>query len=268
MIDFSRNHFELFGLPRALSRRRGGARRAPTASCRPRCIPTASRAAATPSSALALQSSARVNEAYRTLKDPGAARAVPARAARRRRGRRDRHGAAARLPRAPARAARSRPPTRRRPATCARCRRCSPMPRARKRASSRTQLAQRLDVDARRTRRRARWCASSRSSPSWPRTSTRCWRRSNPDGAAADLRARRVARAAPAQARGRHRPRHDQFAGRHGAQRPRRSCCPTTKGARCCRRSSATASTASTSATRRRRSRRAIRRTRSSRSSA
>ena len=68
-----------------------------------------------------------------------------------------------------------------------------------------------------------------------------------------DLRARRSAAAARAQARGRHRPRHDQLARRDRAQRHCRSCCPTTKATRCCRRSSATATTASTSATRRRR---------------
>ncbi len=76
------------------------------------------------------------------------------------------------------------------------------------------------------------------------------------DGAAPDLRAGRVARAARAPARGRHRPRHDEFARRHGAQRHRRSCCPTRRAGRCCRRSCATGGRqASRSATRRRRSR-------------
>ena len=39
-----------------------------------------------------------------------------------------------------------------------------------------------------------------------------------------------VAGAARAAARGRHRPRHHQLAGRHGAQRHRRWCCPTSDG--------------------------------------
>ena len=51
MIDFSRNHFELFGLPRALSRRSGGARRrVPRAAIRSASRPLR-RAAPTPSGA-------------------------------------------------------------------------------------------------------------------------------------------------------------------------------------------------------------------------
>ena len=70
MIDFSRNHFELFGLPERFRFDRGARSTAPTSGCRAKCIPIVTRPPATSEQRLALQSSARVNEAYRALKDP------------------------------------------------------------------------------------------------------------------------------------------------------------------------------------------------------
>ena len=265
MIDFSRNHFELFGLPPAFRFDAAVLDRA-YRQCNPKCIPTALPAPATPRSALALQSSARVNEAYRALKDPvqraqyllrlhgvdavsETDTALPLEFLERQLERREQAAdaqaagdvahAAALLADARAESARARGACWRRSSTAS-----APM------------------------RRRARRCANSRSWPSWPRTSTRCWPRSKPDGAVPDLRARRVARAAPAQARGRHRPRHHQFAGRHGAQRTRRGAARRAKAARWCRRSFAMASRASRPAMPRWRTRPTTRRTRSSPSSA
>ena len=118
-------------------------------------------------------------------------------------------------------------------------------------------------------RRRARTpCASSRFWPSSPPTSTRCSRDEREDLMALLQISEPGEAPAPHQhrLRGRHRPRHHQFAGRHGAQRRSPSCCPTSEGRPLLPsivRYGQTA--ASKSATRRRRSRPAIRRTRSSR---
>ena len=239
----------------ALPLRRGGARpRLSRAAGR-----SASRTASPPrgeaEQRLALQSSARVNEAYRALQDPVGARAVPAVAARRRRVRRNRHRAAARLPRAPARAARSG----RRSAGGARRARARGAARTRSRAE-RAELEQRARARCSTPTRDGTPARVARARAQLPRQARRptidddARGRSRPasstDGAAADLRARRVARAARAPARGRHRPRHDQFARRDGAQRHSGRAARRATAVRCCRRSSATARPASTSATR------------------
>ena len=70
MIDFSRNHFELFGLPARFRFDRGALDARLSRAAGAKCIPTASRRGSDAERRLALQSSARVNEAYRALKDP------------------------------------------------------------------------------------------------------------------------------------------------------------------------------------------------------
>jgi molecular chaperone HscB len=69
VIDFSRNHFELFGLPERFGcdgERLDRAYRALQSEVHPDRFATADEA----SRRVALQSSARVNEAYRALKEP------------------------------------------------------------------------------------------------------------------------------------------------------------------------------------------------------
>lgn len=69
MIDFSRNHFELFGLPERFrfdSAKLDHAYRALQSEVHPDRFATATET----EQRLAMQSSARVNEAYRALKDP------------------------------------------------------------------------------------------------------------------------------------------------------------------------------------------------------
>ena len=69
MIDFSRNHFELFGLP-ARYRCDGAALDRAYHQLQGAVHPDRHAAAGETEQRLALQSSARVNEAYRALKDP------------------------------------------------------------------------------------------------------------------------------------------------------------------------------------------------------
>lgn len=69
MIDFSRNHFELFGLPERFRFDAGALDRAYHA-LQGEVHPDRFAAASQTEQRLALQSSARVNEAYRALKDP------------------------------------------------------------------------------------------------------------------------------------------------------------------------------------------------------
>jgi molecular chaperone HscB len=69
MIDFSRNHFELFGLPERFRFDTGALDRAYHA-LQGEVHPDRYAAAGETEQRLALQSSARVNEAYRALKDP------------------------------------------------------------------------------------------------------------------------------------------------------------------------------------------------------
>ena len=257
MIDFSRNHFELFGLPERFARRRRRARARATARCRARCIPTATPPPARRERRLALQSSARVNEAYRTLKRSGRPRAVPAVAARRRRAGRDRHRAAARVPRAAARAARGRGATRWPRATSPRSRRCS---------------------------REVRAEARGARAPRWPRCSTASGAGTRRARAVRELQVPRQARrrrrrrccgeleclmallqisepgespgAARAPARRRHRSRHHQLARRDGAQRHSRRAARRERPAAAAVDRPLRRAAASTSATRRRRCRR------------
>lgn len=69
MIDFSRNHFELFGLP-ARYRVDQGALDAAYRKLQTQVHPDRFAGASDADKRLALQASARVNEAYRALKDP------------------------------------------------------------------------------------------------------------------------------------------------------------------------------------------------------
>ena len=69
MIDFSRNHFALFGLPERFSCAPDALDRAYRA-LQTEVHPDRFAAAAETERRIALQASARVNEAYRTLKDP------------------------------------------------------------------------------------------------------------------------------------------------------------------------------------------------------
>jgi len=69
MIDFSRNHFELFGLP-ARYRVDPGALDAAYRKLQTEVHPDRFAGASDADKRLALQASARVNEAYRALKDP------------------------------------------------------------------------------------------------------------------------------------------------------------------------------------------------------
>lgn len=69
MIDFSRNHFELFGLPLRYRLDDGALERIYRALQRA-VHPDRFATAADTEKRLALQASARVNEAYRTLRDP------------------------------------------------------------------------------------------------------------------------------------------------------------------------------------------------------
>ena len=69
MIDFSRNHFELFGLPPRFRFDAASLDRAYRA-LQSQVHPDRHAAANETEQRLALQSSARVNEAYRALKDP------------------------------------------------------------------------------------------------------------------------------------------------------------------------------------------------------
>jgi molecular chaperone HscB len=69
MIDLSRNHFELFGLPARFRIDAGALDRAYRA-LQAEVHPDRFAGAADPERRLALQGSARVNEAYRALKDP------------------------------------------------------------------------------------------------------------------------------------------------------------------------------------------------------
>jgi molecular chaperone HscB len=69
MIDFSRNHFELFGLPASFAVDAATLDRA-WRELQAEVHPDRHAAADDASRRLALQASARVNEAYRTLKDP------------------------------------------------------------------------------------------------------------------------------------------------------------------------------------------------------
>ncbi|HEX6138064.1 MAG TPA: Fe-S protein assembly co-chaperone HscB [Casimicrobiaceae bacterium] len=69
MIDFSRNHFELFGLPSRYRVDAGALERAYRA-LQGEVHPDRFAGAGDTEKRLALQASARVNEAYRTLRDP------------------------------------------------------------------------------------------------------------------------------------------------------------------------------------------------------
>jgi molecular chaperone HscB len=69
MIDFSRNHFELFGLPERFRFEQAALERA-YHELQNEVHPDRHAAASDADQRLALQSSARVNEAYRALKDP------------------------------------------------------------------------------------------------------------------------------------------------------------------------------------------------------
>ena len=69
MIDFSRNHFELFGLP-ARYRIDGAALERAYRALQGKVHPDRFAGAGDTEKRLALQASARVNEAYRTLHDP------------------------------------------------------------------------------------------------------------------------------------------------------------------------------------------------------
>ncbi len=69
MIDFTRNHFELFGLPRAFAVDAGALETAYRALQR-ETHPDRFAHAGDAERRVALQSSARVNEAYRTLRNP------------------------------------------------------------------------------------------------------------------------------------------------------------------------------------------------------
>jgi len=69
MIDFSQNHFELFGLPLGYRIDAGAIERAYRA-LQTRVHPDRHAAGSDADKRLALQASARVNEAYRTLQDP------------------------------------------------------------------------------------------------------------------------------------------------------------------------------------------------------
>ena len=107
MIDFSHNHFELLGI-------------APRFRIDPAALDEAYRALQTQvhpdrfaggsesQRRMALQASARVNEAYQRIEGSGAARAVPAAHQRRGNGRRNRYAVADGVPGASARAPRSR----------------------------------------------------------------------------------------------------------------------------------------------------------------
>jgi molecular chaperone HscB len=69
MIDFSQNHFELFGLPLRYRIDAGALERA-YRSLQTRVHPDRHAAGSDAEKRLALQASARVNEAYRELRDP------------------------------------------------------------------------------------------------------------------------------------------------------------------------------------------------------
>jgi molecular chaperone HscB len=69
MIDFSRNHFELFGVPERFAVDADALERSYRA-LQSEIHPDRHAAAAETERRLALQSSARVNEAYRALRDP------------------------------------------------------------------------------------------------------------------------------------------------------------------------------------------------------
>ena len=251
MIDFSRNHFELFGLPTRYRHRRARRSSAPIARCRATCIPTGTPAAATREKRHALQASARVNEAYRTLQDPVARARVPAaRCAASTRTAETDTALAGRFPRRGSSSA-ARRPTKPLPSTTSAAlgalrRRGA---RRRRRAASRRSSAS-LD-DGGPARRRGCACANCGSWRSSPKISTRCTRvRARPMALFQISEPGEVAAAARAQARDRHRPRHDEFARRDGAQRPRRRAARRRRAAAACLRSSATAKTASRSATR------------------
>ena len=235
MIDFSRNHFELFGLPQRY--RFDPAlldARVPRAAVA-RCIPIASPRGTDSRTRLALQSSARVNEAYRALEGPGRARAsicsrctastrsaetdtqLPLEFLERQLERREAaaEAAAARDERTlDGAAARSR---------------------ARRRARrSRTQLAQTLDDE-----RDYDAARDARARAHVPHQARRRHRRDARGAGSTDMALFQISepgeapRAARAEARDRHRPRHHQLAGRDRAPRSRRSCCPTTRVGRC-----------------------------------
>ena len=221
MIDFSRNHFELFGLPERFRFDPAVLDRAYHA-LQGDVHPDRHAAASEAAQRLALQSSARVNEAYRALQDPveraqyllslhgidafsETDTSLPFDFLERQLERREAAGEAAAAGDAPALAA-----------LLAAVRAES--------AALEQHVAGLLDTDAIVGRRAGATCASSSSCKSSPATSTRCSRTWTADGAAADLRARRIAGSAWPQAGGRHRPRHHQLAGRDGAQRhPRRA---------------------------------------------
>ena len=90
MIDFTRNHFELFGLPLRFRIDAPALQRAYRDLQRD-VHPDRYAGGSDHEKRLALQASARVNEAYRTLKDPVARAELPAAARRHRRDGRDRH---------------------------------------------------------------------------------------------------------------------------------------------------------------------------------
>ena len=69
MIDFTRNHFELFGLPASYGVDEGALERA-YRDLQSAVHPDRFARGSDTEKRLALQSSARVNEAYRTLRDP------------------------------------------------------------------------------------------------------------------------------------------------------------------------------------------------------
>jgi len=69
MIDFSRNHFQLFGLPEHFRVEPGALDRA-YQELQSDVHPDRYATAGVTEQRLALQASARVNEAYRSLKDP------------------------------------------------------------------------------------------------------------------------------------------------------------------------------------------------------
>ena len=216
MIDFSRNHFELFGLPERFVVDADALERSYRA-LQSEVHPDRFAAAAETQRRLALQSSARVNEAYRALQRSRGPRAVSAVAARRRCAGRDRHRAARSIfwngssSAARPRATRSRHATRRRWNDCSRT--CAPSP---PRSSAPRRAARRRIGVGHRARPGAR--------AEVPRQARRRHRRhAGRTGILMALLQISEPGESPAPHERRlavgHRSRHDQFAGRDGAQR-------------------------------------------------
>ena len=254
--------------PAALSHRRGRSSTLPIARCsagpsRPLRGRRRRRAARS-----RMQWAARVNEAYRALRDPST-RAIPAVAARHRCA--DETDTALPLDfleqQLERREAVGRRAATRRRSALERCSPRSARHRSARCGSSARRARRRVGDWRERTRigARAPLPASKLAADVDTRARGTATRR---NGLAADLRARCVAAAAPAAACRRHRSRHDQFAGRDGAQRRARVLPRRRRPRRCCRRSCATRAAGVDSRLRGAgRRRRAIRTTPSSRSS-